>query len=68
MNEAVPQLHTYDEPSLDAAFTTLAEEVRTADTTDVEAFRLHWLGRKKSLSATTTAQSFTLNTAPRRRS
>src|SRR3984893_14302066 len=47
MNEAIPQLHTYDEPSLDAAFATLAEEVRTADTTDVEAFRLRWLGRKQ---------------------
>ncbi|MBB5341099.1 phenylalanine--tRNA ligase subunit alpha [Tunturiibacter gelidoferens] len=47
MNEAIPQLHTFDEPSLDAAFATLAEEVRTADTNDVEAFRLHWLGRKQ---------------------
>jgi phenylalanyl-tRNA synthetase alpha chain len=47
MNEAIPQLHTFDEPSLDAAFATLAEEVRTAGATDVEAFRLHWLGRKQ---------------------
>ena len=46
MNESIPVLTTFDEPSLDAAFTTLAEEVRTADTSDVEAFRLHWLGRK----------------------
>jgi len=47
MNEAIPQLLTYDEPALEAAFATLAEEVRTADTTDPEAFRLHWLGRKQ---------------------
>jgi phenylalanyl-tRNA synthetase alpha chain len=47
MNEAIPQLHTFDEPSLDAAFATLAEEARTADTADVEPFRLHWLGRKQ---------------------
>ncbi len=47
MNEAIPQLLTYDEPSLEAAFATLAEEVRTADATDSEAFRLHWLGRKQ---------------------
>src|ERR1700758_3972483 len=47
MNEAIPQLNNYDEPSLDQAFATLAEEVRTADRTDVEAFRLQWLGRKQ---------------------
>jgi phenylalanyl-tRNA synthetase alpha chain len=47
MNEIIPQLTSYDEPSLDAAFATLAEEARTADTSDVEAFRLHWLGRKQ---------------------
>jgi phenylalanyl-tRNA synthetase alpha chain len=47
MNEDIPQLPNFDEPSLDTAFATLAEEVRTADTTDVEAFRLHWLGRKQ---------------------
>src|SRR5271163_1520582 len=47
MNEAIPQLQNFDEPSLDAAFATLAEEVRTADTTDVEAFHLRWLGRKQ---------------------
>src|SRR5271163_3903458 len=47
MNEAVPQLSDFNESSLDGAFATLAEEVRTADTTDVEAFRLHWLGRKQ---------------------
>jgi phenylalanyl-tRNA synthetase alpha chain len=49
MNENIPQLSGYDEPSLDAAFATLAEEVRgeTAANLDVEAFRLHWLGRKQ---------------------
>ena len=49
MNEAIPQLHTFDEPALDAAFATLAEEVRTetASLKDPEAFRLHWLGRKQ---------------------
>ena len=47
MNTTIPQLVSYDEPALEAAFATLAEEVRTADTSDVEAFRLHWLGRKQ---------------------
>ena len=47
MNESIPQLHTFDEPSLDAAFSTLADEVRSADSADVETFRLHWLGRKQ---------------------
>jgi len=47
MNEDIPQLPDFNESTLDAAFATLAEEVRTADTTDVEAFRLHWLGRKQ---------------------
>jgi phenylalanyl-tRNA synthetase alpha chain len=49
MNEAIPQLNNYDEGSLDAAFATLAEEVRaeTASLADVEAFRLRWLGRKQ---------------------
>ena len=47
MNTTIPQLASYDEPALEAAFATLAEEVRTANTTDVEAFRLHWLGRKQ---------------------
>ena len=51
MTEAIPQLDRYDEPSLDAAFATLAAEVRTAATALTtpdaqEAFRLHWLGRK----------------------
>src|SRR5271170_4916343 len=47
MNESIPTLTTFDETSLDAAFATLAEEVSSADNTDVEAFRLHWLGRKQ---------------------
>ena len=47
MNEAIPQLASFDEPALDAAFATLTEEVRTTDTSDPEAFRLHWLGRKQ---------------------
>ena len=49
MNEAIPQLLSYDEPSLDAAFATLAEEVRSESVSlqDAEAFRLHWLGRKQ---------------------
>src|SRR5580692_5096739 len=49
MNEDIPQLPSYDEFSLDAAFATLAEEVRGETTLpmDVEAFRLRWLGRKQ---------------------
>ena len=49
MNESIPQLPNYDETSLDAAFATLADEVRgeTAALADVEAFRLRWLGRKQ---------------------
>ena len=47
MNDDIPELASFDEPTLDAAFAILAEEVRTADTSDVEAFRLHWLGRKQ---------------------
>src|ERR1700729_1182573 len=49
MNEAIPPLDNYGEPSLNAAFQTLAEEVRseTISISDVEAFRLRWLGRKQ---------------------
>jgi phenylalanyl-tRNA synthetase alpha chain len=50
MNESIPPLSSYDESSLDAAFATLAGEVRAetaAPSLDVEAFRLHWLGRKQ---------------------
>jgi phenylalanyl-tRNA synthetase alpha chain len=49
MNEDIPQLSSYDESSLDAAFAILADEVRheTAAPIDVEGFRLRWLGRKQ---------------------
>jgi phenylalanyl-tRNA synthetase alpha chain len=52
MTETIPQLTSYDEPSLDTAFTTLAEEVRqqTAHIALPEVrdhFKLHWLGRKQ---------------------
>lgn len=50
MNESIPQLLSHDEPALDAAFATLAEEVRSETLTTPEAqeaFRLHWLGRKQ---------------------
>jgi len=49
MNESIPQLIAYDELSLDAAFATLATEVRNESNTqyDAEAFRLRWLGRKQ---------------------
>src|ERR1700733_11726307 len=49
MNEAIPPLDNYGEPFLNAAFQTLAEEVRseTISISDVEAFRLRWLGRKQ---------------------
>ncbi|MGP8258481.1 MAG: phenylalanine--tRNA ligase subunit alpha [Acidobacteriaceae bacterium] len=49
MNESIPQLLSYDEPSLDAAFATLVEEVRseTVSLQDAETFRLRWLGRKQ---------------------
>ena len=55
MNESspvtIPQLSTFDEAALDAAFTQVANEVRAGSagltTTEAqEAFRLHWLGRK----------------------
>jgi phenylalanyl-tRNA synthetase alpha chain len=49
MNEDIPQLPNYDETSLDSAFATLAEEVRSESSApaDAEAFRLRWLGRKQ---------------------
>ena len=49
MNDDIPQLPNYDESSLDAAFATLAAEVRgeTEAGADAEAFRLRWLGRKQ---------------------
>ena len=51
MSETIPQLASYDETALNAAFLSLTQEVRAgADTLDTpaaqEAFRLHWLGRK----------------------
>ena len=49
MNESIPQLTSYDEASLDAAFVTLSDEVRseTRALAEVEGFRLRWLGRKQ---------------------
>jgi phenylalanyl-tRNA synthetase alpha chain len=49
MTEEITALQHFDDDSLDAAFATLAEEVRTetAALIDPEAFRLHWLGRKQ---------------------
>jgi phenylalanyl-tRNA synthetase alpha chain len=52
MNDAIPQLLSYDETALDQAFAAVAEEVRVAassiQTSETqEAFRLHWLGRKQ---------------------
>jgi len=52
MNDAIPQLLTYDEAALDGAFAAVAEEVQNGasslTTLDAqEAFRLHWLGRKQ---------------------
>ena len=47
MNEVIPQLASFEEPALDAAFAVLVEEVRVTDTSDPESFRLHWLGRKQ---------------------
>ena len=52
MNEAIPELLSFDDAPLDAAFDILAKEARAeayAITTPVaqEAFRVHWLGRKQ---------------------
>src|ERR1019366_7534071 len=51
MNENIPQLSSYDEPALDAAFSGLFEEVKSAwplrSNEEIESFRLHWLGRKQ---------------------
>jgi phenylalanyl-tRNA synthetase alpha chain len=52
MTDNIPHLPSYDEVALDAAFATLADEVRSGaaslTTSDAqEAFRLHWLGRKQ---------------------
>jgi len=49
MNDSIPPLTSFDDGSLDAAFATVANEVRaeTSGGVDVEAFRLRWLGRKQ---------------------
>src|SRR3984957_20336047 len=49
MSDEITALEHFDDASLDTAFTTLAEQVRTESTSlsDPEAFRLHWLGRKQ---------------------
>jgi len=48
MTDSIPHLAAYDDPTLDRAFATLAEEVRSSVAQqDPEAFRLHWLGRKQ---------------------
>src|SRR5689334_16850522 len=52
MTDTIPQLASYDQTSLDAAFAVLADEVRqqSASLSNAEAqenFRLHWLGRKQ---------------------
>ncbi len=46
-DQPIPALPDYTEPTLDASFSVLADEVRTsAAQQDSEAFRLLWLGRK----------------------
>jgi phenylalanyl-tRNA synthetase alpha chain len=52
MNESIPQLSFYDDPALDTAFAALwgevdagRKEVRSEE--QLEAFRLHWVGRKQ---------------------
>jgi phenylalanyl-tRNA synthetase alpha chain len=49
MTEAIPELPSYDDTALDAAFATLSAEARSETTSlsDPDAFRLHWLGRKQ---------------------
>jgi phenylalanyl-tRNA synthetase alpha chain len=52
MNEAIPQLLTYDEPALDLAFAALLGELNSGwkevqNKEQLESFRLHWLGRKQ---------------------
>jgi phenylalanyl-tRNA synthetase alpha chain len=52
MNEAIPKLAIFDEPSLDTAFASLmgelvAEQRNVRDEEQLEAFRLRWLGRKQ---------------------
>jgi phenylalanyl-tRNA synthetase alpha chain len=52
MSESFPHLFSYDDATLDGAFATLADEVRSSASAalaahDPESFRLHWLGRKQ---------------------
>ena len=52
MNETIPELPSYDEPTLAAAFSKLENDVRRDGTSilfpeELENFRLHWLGRKQ---------------------
>ena len=52
MNDEIPNLDSFDEASLDAAFAALEAQARAAAAAldgeaAVEAFRLHWLGRKQ---------------------
>ncbi len=49
--DTIPNLPSFDEPALDAAFRSLTEEVHAGASSltspeTQEAFRLHWLGRK----------------------
>src|ERR1035441_4370980 len=51
-NEEIPNLTTFDEASLNQAFTLLENQARAAASlisteAEVEAFRLQWLGRKQ---------------------
>jgi phenylalanyl-tRNA synthetase alpha chain len=50
MSDSIPQLGGYDEAALGAAFAILEDEVKNSAGSagaDIEAFRLHWLGRKQ---------------------
>ena len=51
-NEPIPELGGYDEPSLEKAFAALEQQARAGAAAlhgdeAIEAFRLHWLGRKQ---------------------
>src|SRR5579862_6519348 len=51
-NDPIPNLDSFDEPSLNRAFSELEQQAREAasglsDEAAVEAFRLEWLGRKQ---------------------
>jgi phenylalanyl-tRNA synthetase alpha chain len=51
-NEDIPNLTAFDEASLDEAFGALERQARVAAAAldgeaAVEAYRLHWLGRKQ---------------------